>query len=80
MSLPTIQADVTVYNPKFVVGGNEPFWIQQPREVEVLTLNLNSGGMRVRYSDTDPKTGKTSVKTTDLSINLFDAKYAIVER
>lgn len=81
--LPTILARVTVHNPNFVSGSTLPgqhYWTTEEREVEVLTLNLNSGGMRVRYKDTDPTTGKTKINTTDLSISLFNAKYEIREK
>lgn len=81
MSLPTIQAVVQVYNPKFVPGpdGTEPYRIMEEREVEVLTLNLNSQGMRVRFTDTTFQ-GETIKVVIDIDIAWFYAKYAIVER
>lgn len=47
-------------------------------EVEVVQLNLNSGGMRVRYNwpDKDAKKGY-NVITRDVSINAFFEHYKI---
>lgn len=79
--LPKVKARVHVYNPKFVPGpnGTEPFQVLEEREVEVLTLNLNSQGMRVRFPDTDYN-GKVKTVTADIGLGWFYAKYDIVEK
>lgn len=79
--LPKVKAVVYVYNPKFVPGpnGSEPFQVLEEREVEVLTLNLNSRGMRVRFPDVDHN-GKVKTVTTDIGLEWFYAKYDIVEK
>lgn len=69
---------VLVRNTEFVAGGSVPYWINENRTVEVLTLNLNARSMRVRYSDTD-ENGKVKVKTIDVSIDAFFNKYSIEE-
>ena len=79
--LPKVKAVVQVYNPKFVPGpnGTEPYRIMEEREVEVLTLNLNSQGMRVRFTDTTYN-GETIKVVIDIDIAWFYAKYDIVEK
>ena len=79
--LPKVKAIVQVYNPKFVPGpdNTEPYRIMAEREVEVLTLNLNSKGMRVRFTDTTFN-GEDIKVIIDIGIEWFNAKYKIVEK
>lgn len=77
--LPKVLAVVQVYNPNYARGSDTPFWIMAEREVEVLSLNLNSGGMRVRYKDVSID-GTVKNTTCDIGIEWFDAKYKIVEK
>ena len=79
MELPKVKAVVQVYNPMYDRESGEPLWIMAEREVEVLSLNLNSGGMRVRYKDTSID-GTVKNTTCDIGIEWFDAKYKIVEK
>lgn len=76
--LPTVVASVPVRNVDFIVGSDTPYWIYADRHVEVLTLNLNARTMRVRYKDTE-ENGKVRVKTIDMAIAPFFAKYSIYE-
>lgn len=74
--LPTILATVRVFNQNYLPGSCQDFQIFEKREVEVVQLNLNSGGMRVRFNDITYQ-GETKVMTQDISINAFFAQYAI---
>ncbi len=78
--LPCVKATVQDYNPAFIPGqgaNSLPLFIPTERDVEVLTLNLNSGTMRVRFVSTDHN-GKQKVRTEDISINAFYKEYDIV--
>ena len=80
MTLPVIRAKVRVYNPDYdnkIVGSE--FQIYEEREVEVLQLNLNSGGMRVRFMDQGPFDKKPKVVSVDISIDTFFTQYAITK-
>ena len=81
MSLPVIRATVRVYNPGYdrEIAGSQ-FQIDQEREVEVVQLNLNSGGMRVRFKDQGPFDKKPKTVSQDISINNFYKFYDIVAR
>lgn len=80
MSLPTIVAPVSRFNPKFVRGGSEPAYIPTPTIVEVVQLNLNTGGMRVRWNEPDNECKKGyRVESCDISIEHFYKHYSIVE-
>ena len=77
--LPIIKATVRVYNPAYDRRiPNVPFMYDQVREVEVLQLNLNSGGMRVRFMDRFA--GKDKVVTQDIPIKEFFEQYSITEK
>jgi hypothetical protein len=79
MSLPVVTATVRVYNQEYVPGGSKgEFMVYARREVEVLQLNLNSGGMRVRF--TDMYDGKTKKVTQDVPISDFYAQFEIVAK
>jgi hypothetical protein len=75
-TLPVVTAEVTIYNPDWKVPGDVLFLYKQPRLVEVLTVNFNSGTMRVRFTDTNPE-GKTKVRTEDISNDAFFIEYLI---
>jgi len=84
MSLPVITAKVRVYNPNYDNNNpsqaNNEFQIWQEREVEVLQLNLNSGGMRVRFMDQGPFDKKPKAVTVDIAIDAFFNQYDIVAK
>ena len=76
--LPVIKAKVRVYNPSYDRTDSESkFMIDQVVEVQVLTLNLNSGTMRVRFNDFYD--GKHKVVTQDISNLAFFQQYSIVK-
>jgi len=88
MTLPTLVTMVQMRNPDWVpthiegvVVNNDQYYIDKDVEVEVLTLNLNAGSMRVRFREptTRNKTG-WEVKTQDTSIDSFFEHYEIVKR
>jgi hypothetical protein len=74
--LPTIIATVRVFNQNYLPGSCQDFQVFEEREVEVVQLNLNSSGMRVRFTDTTYQ-GETKIMTQDISIDAFFAQYAI---
>jgi hypothetical protein len=80
MTLPVIRAKVRVYNPDYdnKIAGSE-FQIYKEREVEVVQLNLNSGGMRVRFMDQGPFDKKPKVVSVDISIDTFFTQYSITK-
>lgn len=78
MSLPKVVAPIFKYNPAWTRDNGEEFYIEVDTEVEVLQLNLTTGGMRVRYLDEG--LDKTKVRTTDISIEHFFKDYEIVKR
>ena len=76
--LPVIKAKVRVYNQCY--DNTDPasqFMFEEERKVEVLTLNLNTGTMRVRF--TDVYNGKNKVMTEDISNLAFFQQYSIVK-
>jgi len=78
MSLPQIVAPVSRRNPKWVRGGTEQLFIPTPTIVEVVQLNLNTGGMRVRWNEPDPTKKKGfTVQSEDISIEHFYKQYSI---
>ena len=78
-NLPIVTAKVTVYNQKWVRGTGVELFVQEERECEVVQLNLNSGGMRVRFTDYDvTNNNKPCVKSYDVPISNFFDKYSIV--
>jgi len=79
MVLPVINAIVQIYNPLFDhTDPSSHFQIYAARQVEVVQLNLNSGGMRVRFNDS--YLGKVKVVTQDIDINVFFEQYQIVKK
>ena len=77
--LPVCEATVRVYNQEYVPGGSKgEFMVYARRIVEVLQLNINSGGMRVRFQDT--YMGKVKNVTQDVPISDFYAAYDIVKK
>lgn len=79
MSLPTVIATVRVYNQNY--DNTDPtssFQISEEREVEVVQLNLNSGGMRVRFADSYQ--GKNKIVTQDIPATEFFDQYDIVAK
>ena len=80
MSLPVVEATVLVHNQDY--DKQDPtkglFQIFAVRAVEVVQLNLNSGGMRVRFQDSYQ--GKAKTVTQDVGIAAFFAAYAIVPK
>lgn len=78
MTLPIINARVRVYNQTY--NPKDPtsdFQIWELRDVEVVQLNLNSQGMRVRF--VDQYQGKNKVVSQDISIRTFYDQYQIVK-
>jgi hypothetical protein len=69
MSLPTLK---NVPISQLVQSHNGFEYKELPTEVEVLTLNLNAGSMRVRYINNEGKK-----KVVDTSIDHFFKKYEI---
>jgi hypothetical protein len=81
MSLPSVVAPVSRFNPKFVRGGSEPAYIPTPTIVEVVQLNLNTGGMRVRWNEPDAYSKKGyRVESQDVSIQYFYDQYQITPK
>lgn len=79
-SLPCVKATVYDYNPNFIAGSTDlahQLFVPTERLVEVLTLNLNSGTMRIRYQSVD-HTGKKEMRTENISIDGFYKEYDIV--
>jgi hypothetical protein len=52
-----------------------PGSIDVERECEILVLNVNTGGMRVRFTDNEGK-----IKTQDISNEYFFNQYSIVRK
>lgn len=72
MSLPVVRAPVTVKNPEWARGvEGAKYYITVEKDVEVLTLNLNSGSMRVRIPGSQAQ---------DISIKPFLEQYDIVRK
>jgi hypothetical protein len=72
------------YEPIFVDGEQWPinqseYYMEVELEAEVLQLNLNTGGMRVRYQW--PERGYTKLRTVtkDVPISFFFDRYSIRE-
>ena len=79
MTLPVIEATVRVYNQEYDrTDPNSQFQIFARRQVEVVQLNLNSQGMRVRF--TDYFQGKAKKVTQDIDIAEFYAAYTIAPK
>ena len=89
MSLPKLTLTLRERNPEYVAifeeGNNHPVNIDEYQkdyeiEVEIVQLNLNSGGMRVRYDwpDKDSKKGY-NVISRDVSIEHFYKQYQIAK-
>lgn len=82
MSLPKLKLNLREVNPNWIAAYDEQGRATNMHErsayydieVEVLTLNLNAGTMRVRYQHA----GKN--QTQDLSIQPFLDNYSIVEK
>lgn len=88
--LPVLTVQLRLIDPEwkaeFVEGQNHAvntatMYKMYDVEVEVLTLNLNTGGMRIRYPwpNKHRKTG-FEMCSQDISISHFFEKYAIMER
>jgi hypothetical protein len=90
MSLPTLIIPLRRRNPNwkpiYEDGNGRPVnmsdWqIEMPTEVEVVQLNLNTGGMRVRYVTPNDEMKKGyEVHSVDVSIDHFFNKFDIVEK
>lgn len=79
MSLPVILAPVRRRNPAWVRGGDQEYYIEIETEVEVVQLNLNTGGMRVRWEEPNAEKKKGfEVMSTDIDISHFYKHYSIV--
>ena len=89
MSLPKLTLTLRETNPDYVAlyhdGETRPYNMDEYQkdyeiEVEVVQLNLNSAGMRVRYEwpDKYAKRG-VSVQSRDVSISHFFKQYEIKE-
>lgn len=90
MSLPKVTVKLVERNPNFVarfVEGNnhavnmDEYQAEYEIEVEIVQLNLNTGGMRVRYEwpNNHRKSG-VEVVSRDIPISHFYDKYNIVEK
>lgn len=79
-NLPKLSIPVTITNPDWVKDGDAPYYIKVVKEVEILQLNLSTGGMRVRYSVDVKGSDKPRVVTVDVSADAFFDKFSIVER
>lgn len=78
MSLPVIMAPVRRLNPEWVRGGDMECFIDIETQVEVVQLNLNTGGMRVRWNEVDPTAKKGfRVESQDIDIQHFYKHYSI---
>jgi len=88
MTLPVITVTLRRRNPNwkpiFVDGSPravnmDDYAMEIPTEVEVVQLNLNTNGMRVRWSEPDPESKKGyTVESRDISIEHFYKHYDIV--
>lgn len=84
---PLVKCVVRVSNPAWYAEINKrdagfahslsstPSHIDVERECELLMLNVNTGGMRVRFTDDEGK-----VKTQDISNEYFFNQYSIVRK
>lgn len=89
MTLPTFTTMVRLRNPDWVAvtGDNgavtnfDQYYVDKDAEVEVLTLNLSTGSMHVRFREptTQHKKG-WELKTEHTSIDSFFEHYEIVKR
>ena len=87
MSLPSILAPIyrrnPNYKPVFVDGSpyainSDECFINIETQVEVVQLNLNTGGMRVRWNEPDPSKKKGfRVESCDIDIQHFYKHYSI---
>jgi hypothetical protein len=87
MTLPTLTLTLRETNPEYVAryndGESRPYNMDEYQkdyeiEVEVVQLNLNSGGMRVRYQWPDKYAKKgVSTQSRDVSIEHFYKQYEI---
>ena len=75
---PTIIAPVSRRNPKWVRGGTEEYYVPIDTEVEIVQLNLNTGGMRVRWPEPDDSKKGFTMQSCDISIEHFYKHYSIV--
>ena len=80
MSLPVILAPIRRRNPAWVRGSDfQEYYIEIETEVEVVQLNLNTGGMRVRWNEPNASKKKGfEVMSTDIDISHFYKYYSIV--
>ena len=73
--LPTVTLDIQHRNPDWKIGDAVDSYYRTSRvECTVLTLNINSGTMRIRLPFKDPYVN------TDVPIGPFFEKYKIVEK
>jgi hypothetical protein len=90
MSLPTITVTLRETNPDFEArweeGSNtavnmDEYQADYEIEVEIVQLNLNTGGMRVRYQWPSKQTKSGFVtQSRDISIEHFYKSYEIVKK
>jgi hypothetical protein len=74
-SLPIVALDIQHRNPDWKIGDDiATYQITSRVECTVLTLNINSGTMRIRPPFKDPYVN------TDVPIGPFFEKYKIVEK
>ena len=71
MELLTLEMEVDV---RYDVEG---YYVNELREVEVLTLNFSRGRMRIRYKADLFGSGEDSIHTPDVSIEPFLSKFTI---
>lgn len=87
--LPTITVSLRRRNPEWkpIYENGSPraintdtYYVNIDTEVEIVQLNLNTGGMRVRWCEPDSESKKGYVvESRDISIDHFYKKYAIQE-
>ena len=90
MSLPTLTVTLRERNPEFVAvfveGNNHAINMDEYQkdyeiEVEVVQLNLNTGGMRVRYPWPEKGSKKGySIQSRDIPLTEFYKHYEIKEK
>jgi hypothetical protein len=89
MSLPKLKVKLMLRDPSWTPifeDGNpwavnkDSYLIEQEREVEVVQLNLNTGGMRIRWNEPDATKKKGYVvESCDISIDHFYKHYHIIQ-
>ena len=88
--LPKVTVTLRLPDPNFVArfveGSNtavnmDEYYTMQTLEVEIVQLNLNTGGMRVRYTRPSERTKSgVEVESRDIPIQHFYDAYDIVKK